>query len=89
MITGTIVITLVIDNVAADRKALGGLYALPDGVRVIVEVGSRKFVSNIAVDWLQAHADRVHLDVHGEVEAVDAWVRALRGNASPMAGWSA
>jgi hypothetical protein len=89
MVTGTIRLMLDRDSESQDRRAVGGLYALPVGTRVVVLVGARAYAPPWTVDQLRQYVDHVHLDVQGEFPAVQAWVQALRGNDSARLGWPA
>ena len=91
MITGTVTYDLKRNSYEADRREIGtSLYAVPSGVRVVIDVGSRTFAHPWVVDQLRQYVDRVHFDVHGSAEAVACWVAALRGESpSDIARWSA
>lgn len=62
-----------------DRRALAALECVPDGARVMVNIGDRRWPSLDAAIWLHHHADRLHLEIQGSLDAnVRAWVHAVR-----------
>ncbi len=79
MITGTIELDLRRDSEARDRDAVGSLYGVPDGMRVILYVGDRQFVNMHVIPLIAQYVPHIHLDVHGSALAVEAWTKALRG----------
>lgn len=80
MITGTTRFDISREDRQRDNDALTALYGTPEGTRVILFVGRREFVDSRLVDWIRRdYADRLHIDVQGEPEAVRRWVCALRG----------
>jgi hypothetical protein len=89
MLTASLVLDLAANPVHsirdADRQKVhqAGLDAAPDGTRVIVLVGSRRWsVDLFAVQTLHQHAARLHLDVRGnDGETITAWHRAIRDGA--------
>lgn len=65
---------------ADDRHRLDGLGRLPDGSRVVISVGSRKFVSSSAKAFIGPHVDRLVVQVEGtDSAAVAQWHAALSG----------
>ncbi|HEX2893169.1 MAG TPA: hypothetical protein VHO29_04105 [Marmoricola sp.] len=78
MITGTIVMDLTRDSRESDRKQVGALNGIPDGARVVVNVGRRYIVEPDTIRHLADHANRLHLDFYGDTAAVSRWVAAAR-----------
>ncbi|HWJ65369.1 MAG TPA: hypothetical protein VNT31_01710 [Nocardioides sp.] len=64
---------------ADDSAVLAELCAMPDGARVIVQVGARCGWTMREIELLSRNGRRLHLEIHGTTAAaVEAWVRALR-----------
>lgn len=73
MIVGTIVID--ISDIPAlpwtqrdleDRRALAQLERLPDGIKVIIEVGSRSLLGIGAMDYIHDHGERLDIEICGD-----------------------
>lgn len=88
MITGCIYLDLTFDPMAVapgelhdahDRRVLQRLSSCPDGVRVIVDIGRRKWVTHDAAVWLHEHDHRLQIEIRGEdPDAVRQFIRAGR-----------
>lgn len=76
MITGTARVDMSRDSREADRRAIGSLYGVPNGTRVILHVGERTTVAG-DLDLIREYVDRVHIDVQGAPHAVASWLDAL------------
>jgi hypothetical protein len=62
-----------------DRHLLDVLNRVPDGARVVVDIGNRKFVTQDAAAWLHEHDHRLSIEIHGtHPEAVAAFIHAGR-----------
>lgn len=85
MITGTVEIDLRRPSDAHDHEAAKDLYAVPAGMRVILYVGDRQFPNVGLVARVAQYVPDVHIDVHGSVRAVEAWVEALHSEGYPAA----
>jgi hypothetical protein len=81
MVTATICVDLTAEpdlTSSADRMALAALDAVPAGARVIVDIGSRRYVPPDTAEWLHRYDHRLVLDIHGSPDAdVQAWVTPL------------
>jgi hypothetical protein len=84
MITGCVRINLSQDDYSSqlqrtDRHLLDVLHRVPDGARVVVDIGDRKFVTQDAAAWLHEHDHRLSIEIHGtNPEAVAAFIHAGR-----------
>lgn len=78
MITTTTYLDLSRDNRDRDRKAVGSLYGLPRGTRVIVFVGGRRWADPEACNHLSDYVLDLHLDVTGDPAAVESWSAMIR-----------
>lgn len=85
MISGTVIVDLSQVDVAAarlqrtDRYLLDVLSRVPNGARVIVDIGDRKHVSQDAAVWLNEHDHRLDIEIRGtDPDAVARFVRAGR-----------
>ena len=85
MITGAVVVDLSeVDSwdevhQRTDRHLLDVLNRVPDGARVVVDIGSRRFVTQDAAAWLHEHDHRLQIEIRGiEPEAVAEFIRAGR-----------
>jgi hypothetical protein len=85
VITGTVFIDLseVDTGMAqfqrADRYLLDVLSAVPDGARVVVNVGDRRYVSQDAAVWLHDHDHRLEIEIQGtDPRTVARFIRAAR-----------
>lgn len=87
MITGCVVINLANVDLAADpysrqntdRHMLDVLRAVPDGARVVVDIGNRQHVSQDAAVWLHDHDHRLEVEIRGtDPAAVSRFIRAGR-----------
>ena len=82
MVTGSVYIDLSHEPdtcSSADRQSLASIEHVPDGARVVVEIGARQFLSSDAVRFLHPHAERLEIDVRGTSGAqVRTWVEAIR-----------
>lgn len=79
--TGSVVLEL--GSAARDkmRHRLSTLPEVPDGARVVVEVGATAPEPE-AVRLLVEHEQRLLLDVHGTVYAVRRWTAALKAGSA-------
>lgn len=69
-----------------DRKILDQLDRVPDGVKVTVYVGSRRFLGVGAMDYIHNNGQRLHIEIVGtEVTDVAALVRMTRSGPSEVA----
>lgn len=63
----------------SDRHRLDVLSLVPDGVRVIVDIGDRRHVTQDAAVWLHEHDHRLEIEIHGtDPKAVADFIRAGR-----------
>lgn len=53
------------EHLSRDRRLLQVLELCPDGARVVVDIGSRKYVSQDAARWLHEHDHRLQIEVIG------------------------
>lgn len=60
----------------ADRQALDDLHRLPDGTKVVIDVGDRDVWPPTA-HLICAHADRLVVQVEGHPRAAMAWFNAV------------
>ena len=89
MITGTVRLDLSRESERHDRRAIGELYGIPAGSRVILHVGDRRFTALWTVEHLRQYVDSLHFDVQGTTAAVAAWVHDLRAEGSARSRWLA
>lgn len=62
-----------------DRGELSLLDAAPTGAHVVIDIGSRKWVSPDTARWLHRHVDRLHIEIAGTQRAdIRAWMDAAR-----------
>lgn len=62
-----------------DRRELEALGDVPNGAHVIVDVGSRCWVTDDTARWLHRHADRLDIEITGTTRAnIRTWVAAAR-----------
>lgn len=80
MITSSARFDLSRDSRPNDRRVVSAMYAVPNGTRVILFVGSRRFADPETVHQLRQYVTTHHFDVQGEPDAVESWVAALRGD---------
>lgn len=87
MIGGVVTVDLTVEPElfdSRDRQKLAVLGVCPDGVRVIVDIGRRQFVSQDAAFFLHEHDHRLSIEIHGEdPAAVLRYVQAAR-----VGGWA-
>lgn len=83
MVTGACYVDLsteptdVFDN--RDRRELAALEFVPDGARLVVFVGARRWVTDDAARWLHNQSDRLLIEVQGSPNGdVRRWVEAIR-----------
>ncbi len=78
-VTGTVYLDL--REVARDRQRhrVAVLSAVPNGVHVVILVGSLAVQPDV-VRLLKEQSARLHLDIHGEPYSTPRWLDALRGN---------
>lgn len=81
MVTGSVVLDVATARRDKMRYRLSALPEVPDGARVIVEVGATAPEPEV-VRLLAEHGDRVMVDVHGTAYAVRRWVSALRAGSA-------
>jgi hypothetical protein len=86
MITGSVSINLAAAKPETWRNRVAGLPQIPDGVRVLLDVGALK-PDPVVVRLIREHSDRLHVDVRGTEHAVRGWVAALQSG-DLLAGWS-
>jgi len=82
VITGCILIDLSTEPTPGDnrdRRLLDQLTAAPDGCRVVVNIGNRRFISQDAARWLHDHDHRLFIEIQGaRTAAVARFVQAAR-----------
>jgi hypothetical protein len=84
MISGTVYVDLSACDYTTqlqrtDRYLLDVLNRVPDGARVVVDIGARAHVTQDAAVWLHDHDHRLAIEIRGSVpEAVAAFIRAGR-----------
>lgn len=78
MITTTVHLDLSRDNHEQTRRAVGSLYGLPAGTKVIIFVGGRRFADPEACWLLADYVLDLHLDVTGDPAAVERWSDLIR-----------
>lgn len=85
MISGTIYVDLSMADGSTergqrpDRYLLDVLPRVPDGARVVVDIGNRQRVSQDAAVWLHDHNHRLEIEIRGtNPEAVATFIRAGR-----------
>lgn len=84
MISGTVYVDLSACDYSSqlqltDRHLLDVLNRVPDGARVVVDIGGRLHVTQDAAVWLHDHDHRLDIEIRGAVpEAVAEFIRAGR-----------
>ena len=84
MISGTVYVDLSASDYStqlqrSDRYLLDVLNRVPDGARVVVDIGSRQHVTQDAAVWLHDHDHRLDIEIRGTIpEAVAAFIRGGR-----------
>lgn len=85
MISGTVYVDLSAFDAGAarlqrtDRYLLDVLNRVPDGARVVVDIGDRAHVSQDAAVWLHNHDHRLLIEIQGtNPDAVASFIRAGR-----------
>jgi hypothetical protein len=81
VITGCVYVDLTVDpdDFSRDRRQLAVLEHCPDGARVVVDIGRRRYVTHDAAIWLHEHDHRLAIEIHGvEPDAVLRFVQAAR-----------
>ena len=74
------------DAGARDRRRLDILNRCPDGARVLVRIGRRRWISPDAARWLKDHEGRLQITIEGyEPESVLSFVLAARAGEWPAA----
>lgn len=70
-----------------DRRELQLLDDAPTGAHVVVDIGSRQWVSDDTAQWLHRHVDRLNIEISGTQRAnIRAWMDAARtGSAGVVA----
>ena len=81
MITRSITLDISRNQLASDRRAVGELYGIRAGSRVIVNVGDRWIVHVETAAHFRQNVGTLHLDLHGTQRATANWERALRTGA--------
>jgi hypothetical protein len=72
----------------SDRHRLDMLAWVPDGARVTIDIGTRRYVSRDAASILNQHSERLDLCIDGaDPQTVHGFVRAAR-QGSLVGGWS-
>ncbi len=62
-----------------DRKELAALDDLPNGVAVVVDIGSRRWVSPDTAEFLHRNVHRLDIVIDGTPRAdIRAWLEAAR-----------
>jgi hypothetical protein len=77
VITGSVRLDLRGPGPLDKHKPLAGLPLVPDGVRVLLDVGGLS-PDPVVVRLVREHSDRLHVDVRGDQRVVGAWVQALK-----------
>lgn len=63
----------------ADREALQCLAQVPDGARLVVNVGDRELLMPSAVSWLSAQACRLNVEISASTpSAARRWYDAIK-----------
>lgn len=78
MITTTTYLDLSRDSREHTRRAIGGLYGLPAGSKVVVFVGGRRMADPEACWHLSDYVLDLHLDITGDPAAVESWYAMIR-----------
>lgn len=84
MISGTVYVDLSASDHSdllqrTDRYLLDVLSMVPDGARVVVNIGDRQHVTQDAAVWLHEHDHRLVIDIQGtDPRAVARFVQAGR-----------
>lgn len=82
MITGRLYVDLTVEpatDLSRDRRKLSVLDGCPDGTKVTVDIGRRRFASPDAAWWLHRHEERLEIEILGEDrDAIARFVRAGR-----------
>ena len=64
---------------SSERRALTALENVPDGARVVVDVGSRRCPTQDAANYLHRHVNRLQIELQGTPTAdMRAWLDAVR-----------
>ena len=67
------------ETYSSDRRELQVLERVPDGARVVVDIGARKWFNQDTAIWLHRHGDRLNIEITGrDPDVVDCLVRAAR-----------
>jgi len=91
VIAGSVVLDLSrepgLDDDSRDRRTLARLLAVPDGASVVVNIGSRRFVTIDAARWLHEHGQRLDITIEGtDPDAVRDFVAAARSGTPTWEG---
>lgn len=78
MITTTVYLDLSRDNRERTRRAIGSLYGIPAGSKVVVFVGGRRFADPEACQLLSDYLLDLHLEITGDPAAIESWSAAIR-----------
>lgn len=78
MITTTVHLDLSRDNREHTRRAVGSLYGLPAGSKVIAFVGGRRFADPEACWLLSDYVLDLHLEITGDPVAIESWSAMIR-----------
>ena len=82
MLTATVTVNLDHDQQDvdyADRRVLQYLPQVPDGARLVVNVGERTLLMPSAVAWLSEHARRLHIEISAaNPHAARRWYDAVK-----------
>lgn len=85
MITGEVLVRLTTEpevGSTLDRRQLAVLDQCPDGARVVVDIGRRKYVPHDVVRCLHEHDHRLDITIRGESpNAIANFVQAARAGA--------
>lgn len=81
MVTGSVVLDLTTAKRDAMRHRLSTLPEVPDGARLVVQVGASAPEPE-AVRLLAEHEKRLLIDLHGSAFAVRRWVAAVRAGSA-------
>jgi hypothetical protein len=82
MLTASVYLDLTIEpelHDSRERRELGTLQSLPDGVRVVIDVGSRTCPTADFAAFVHPHIERLDIDIRGDKRADHrAWLKAAR-----------
>ena len=67
------------ETYSSDRRRLQVLERVPDGARVVIDVGARQWFNQDTASWLHRHGERLNIEITGrDPNVVDRLVRGAR-----------